>query len=662
MRVNIPTPHIGRVLDHLEGVEQRGNGSWTAKCPSHHDENPSLAVDVGNDGRALLKCFAGCDTEKDVLPAAGLEASDLFERPLSNHNGHKKQPSATWEIKNVEGKVQAEHVRFDLPGGKKEVKWRLPDGKWGLGGKKKADLPLYRSEHFNEWSKDGIVVVCEGEKAADALATIWHMTLGTVTGASGTPGDETLAFLRDRSVILWADANDEHNQGRKHMERIAEKLQGVASEVRIYEYVESPKKGTDAADHPTIKKYLETGEIETDELSGLVDALATAPIYHPEGVPASPSLHSGVSKDTLRAVRFNEIPDPGPRRYLLDGLIPEDYPVVLHGDGGVAKSMLALSLGLAVSSGSEWLGREVGDGGPVLYLDFELDAAEQRRRVSQLARGVYLDGVPDSMLYLSALGYPIREVLRAALTECQKSGVKLMILDSLGPALQGDAEAARDVIGFYQENIEPFRAAGVTVLIIDHQSRLQSGQSYQSKSAFGSVYKTNLARSVIQVEGITYHKEQGRRIIRLRHKKHNFGPLTDPFDVELTFSEEMISIVGRDTDPADLAEEQTLNAADRVKKALETLGPAYPNEIAEFTGLALKTAKNTVGKLKKAGEVMLTGERNGQAQQVSLVSSLQRDRAAKDTSDSPDFWRTVQGENPEANADDGRGFLQEIPM
>jgi putative DNA primase/helicase len=55
----------------------------------------------------------------------------------------------------------------------------------------------------------------------------------------------------------------------------------------------------------------------------------------------------------LRSVRFNEIPDPGPRRYLLDELIPEGYPTVLHGEGGSAKSMLALSIGLAVARKGE---------------------------------------------------------------------------------------------------------------------------------------------------------------------------------------------------------------------------------------------------------------------------------------------------------------------
>jgi hypothetical protein len=64
--------------------------------------------------------------------------------------------------------------------------------------------------------------------------------------------------------------------------------------------------------------------------------------------------HKGVDdRPCLRSVRFNEIPDPGPRRYLLDGLIPEGYPTVLHGAGGSAKSMLALSIGLAVAREAE---------------------------------------------------------------------------------------------------------------------------------------------------------------------------------------------------------------------------------------------------------------------------------------------------------------------
>jgi RecA-family ATPase len=246
---------------------------------------------------------------------------------------------------------------------------------------------------------------------------------------------------------------------------------------------------------------------------------------------------------------------------------------LLHGDGGVAKSLLALALGVAVSGASEqWLGREV-ETCPVLYVDFELDAGEQARRVHQLCRGQGLSEPPDGLLYMSALGYPAKEAFAAALEACKEHGVELMVVDSLGPALQGDAEAARDVIGFFQKSIEPFRAEGVAVLIIDHQSRLQAGQSYQSKGAFGSVFKTNLARSVIQAQAT--ERGEGTLTVRLRQKKHNFGPLAEPFGVKLSFSEEAVSLEAVELGASELAEEATLNATDRVKLALEG-GPAYP--------------------------------------------------------------------------------------
>ena len=47
---------------------------------------------------------------------------------------------------------------------------------------------------------------------------------------------------------MWPD-NDE--PGRAHMERIVAALQGIAAEVRIFEWPNAPEKG-DAADHPAV--------------------------------------------------------------------------------------------------------------------------------------------------------------------------------------------------------------------------------------------------------------------------------------------------------------------------------------------------------------------------------------------------------------------------
>ncbi len=359
------------------------------------------------------------------------------------------------------------------------------------------------------------------------------------------------------------------------------------------------------------------GNLASPSLSSYIDRDAgTEERDQKSSVPASPSPYKDKGRGRKpKVVRFSEMEVPAPRRYLLKDLVLASYVTLLHGDGGVAKSLLALALCVAVSGSSKrWLGREV-ENGSALYLDFELDAEEQARRVYQLCRGAGLAEPPDGLLYMSALGHTAREAFTAALEACVEHGVKLLVLDSLGPALQGDAEASRDVISFFSQAMEPFRVKGVGVLIIDHQSKLQAGQSYQSKGAFGSVYKNNLARSVIQVEAT--ERGEGTLTLRLRQKKHNFGPLAEPFGANLTFAEDEVALEPVELAAAELAQEATLNATDRVKLALEQ-GPAYPWEIAEFTGLAVKTVKNALTGLRKQGLVEPTGEIESRTEQVQL--------------------------------------------
>jgi hypothetical protein len=327
-------------------------------------------------------------------------------------------------------------------------------------------------------------------------------------------------------------------------------------------------------------------------------------------------LEVGTLGRNLEVVPLGEVKRPGPRRYVVNGLVPAGYPTLWHGDGGVAKSMLALSLGVGVAGRSaSWLGRAV-EGGPVLYLDFELEAEEQSRRVWQLCEGAGLKEPPAELFYLSAVGHATRDALQAALGACEEHDVTLLVVDSLGPALQGDAEAARDVIGLFRAQVDPFRALGVAVLIIDHQAKLQAGESYQRKGAFGSVYKANLARSVIQAEAT--ERGEGTLSLRIRQKKHNFGPLADPFGVKLAFSEESVSLDAVELDPAQMAEEATLTAPERVKLVLQD-GPLYPSEISDATGVPLKTVKNSLTGLKKQGMVESTGEKEGREERVRLI-------------------------------------------
>ena len=65
------------LLLRLEGVKPTGRARWLAKCPSHADRTPSLAIRELDDGRVLVHCFAGCATE-EILSAVGLAFDNLF--------------------------------------------------------------------------------------------------------------------------------------------------------------------------------------------------------------------------------------------------------------------------------------------------------------------------------------------------------------------------------------------------------------------------------------------------------------------------------------------------------------------------------------------------------------------------------------------------------
>ncbi|QSA98616.1 hypothetical protein [Methylococcus sp. EFPC2] len=70
---------IGNLLSRLDGVRQtdREDRKFLARCPAHDDRSPSLGIRETDDGRVLLKCWAGCSFEQ-ITSAIGLSVSDLF--------------------------------------------------------------------------------------------------------------------------------------------------------------------------------------------------------------------------------------------------------------------------------------------------------------------------------------------------------------------------------------------------------------------------------------------------------------------------------------------------------------------------------------------------------------------------------------------------------
>lgn len=162
------------------------------------------------------------------------------------------------------------------------------------------------------------------------------------------------------------------------------------------------------------------------------------------------------------------------------------------------------------------------------------------------------------------------------------------------------------------------------------------------------MFKTNLARSVLQAEAV--ERKEGALKVRLRQKKHNFGVLTKPFKAELKFTEEQVTLKAGELDAADLAEEQTLGAVERIKLSLRD-GPKYPEELAEDTEIVLKTVRNTLSRLRNAGEVKPTGEKDGRSEQVKLSvpnpNPLYRDGTREDNKSGNDDRSEGEGSGAE---------------
>ena len=170
--------------------ETEPSSKWSAFCPAHPDKRKqSLSVTEGADGRALVYCHKGCKAEA-IVAAIGLTVADLFTR--SAHS--RKSVETVYTLFDEKGHLVAEHIRLDHPDGSKDMYWRR-NGKKGLGGLKTEDLPLYGLLDLLAAPTGEPVVVTEGQRARDALKRQGFLAVGTVTGASGTPGESALRPL-----------------------------------------------------------------------------------------------------------------------------------------------------------------------------------------------------------------------------------------------------------------------------------------------------------------------------------------------------------------------------------------------------------------------------------------------------------------------------------
>jgi len=72
---------VDTLLCRLNNARAHGPNGWRADCPNGHSSRGTLSIGEGDDGRVLLRCFAGCSAA-EVMGAVGLTLADLFPEPV----------------------------------------------------------------------------------------------------------------------------------------------------------------------------------------------------------------------------------------------------------------------------------------------------------------------------------------------------------------------------------------------------------------------------------------------------------------------------------------------------------------------------------------------------------------------------------------------------
>jgi putative DNA primase/helicase len=290
---------LSRFLDKLEGVKKQGGG-FIARCPAHDDRRQSLSVREGEKG-IVFHCHAGCESFA-VCAALGLKLSDLFAKPASKHQFSRKIV-ATYDYHDKGGKLIYQVVRFEP----KDFRQRRPDGAggwiWNLEG---VDRVLYRLPELLAADPRGTVFIVEGEKDVDRMRSL-GLTATCNVGGAGKWRQGYAEFLRGRKVVILPDNDD---PGRKHADRVARSLVGVAASLKILDLPGIPLKGdgSDWLDADGTIAALQALSDAAPEWEPTIDSQAVKEGAQPE--PAGVVPHHSVLDSILErveALKFSDL-------------------------------------------------------------------------------------------------------------------------------------------------------------------------------------------------------------------------------------------------------------------------------------------------------------------------------------------------------------------
>ena len=318
-------------------------------------------------------------------------------------------------------------------------------------------------------------------------------------------GDGYRFTWSDRSLSVTIDKLNQERDGL-HCEIVVEAMQPGFAPL-LYGPARYNLSSTPAA--ASLSKYLR-GFVEAIDWQGILQPVSklTVALWR-QGEPLQ-DLSDEVAEEPIV---WSALP------YVLQG-----HPNIIFGDGGTGKSTLALVLAMTLCGSTSYLpGIKAGRKYQFLYLDWESDAQEHRRRAKAL--GFFnVERVSIKYQYCSAtLADMVSEIKRL----CKEHSIDGVVIDSAAAACGGKPEEAESTLKFFGA----LRSLHVTSIVVAHNTK----DGTQGKP-FGSAFWYNYGRNIWEVRK-AQEPGEGQLHIGLYHRKINSAGLFKPRGLVLRFGD-----------------------------------------------------------------------------------------------------------------------------
>lgn len=553
-------------------IKKSGMG-YSACCPAHDDTTPSLSISQAEDGKMLIKCFAGCSTE-DICSSLGIRVADLFPEKI-NQESISSTKRTTYPYHDEQGAVLFSKIRIE-PGSDGKPKNFFYERYDNAGNVVKnlngCRRVLYRLPELIKAIHDKkTVFLVEGEKDANKLMQCG--LIATTAPESLKWSHEFTEVLKDADVVILYDMD---KTGIERKDLLCKNLSEKTKRLRI---VDLPGLEYQDSHGKDISDWLLSGHT-TEEFLKIVEKT-------PDHVPY-------VKKNKITAISMEEFLnlELPKREMLIAPFLPTQGLCLLYAKRGVGKTHVALGIAYAIASGGEFLKWRAPNPKKVIYVDGEMPAIIMQERLKRIF--VTQDLKPPSSDFLKLITPDLQEgpmpdlsttegrILMEELIEDRD----LIIIDNISTLFRSGTENEAESWEAGQEWALDLRRKGKSVLFIHH-----AGKGGQQR---GTSKKEDILDAVISLkhpEG--YSADQGACFeVNFEKTRHFAGADAASFQVSLQEQEDGLWVWEINEPPID---SEVLMVAEKIKDGLTI------EKISQLTNLTKSQIETRKKKAKKLG-------------------------------------------------------------